>query len=174
MEAITSQHAALLQYVTSIDAFRFLYLCLTFHSVQVLKYIDLALSLTFAFHSLRIKYQPSEGSMMIDLSAIQSLELIQNIQNARSKDCLFGVMNETLTPMGSRLLRSTILQPSTQKDVLNQRYDAIHELSIKEDMFFQTRVGQFIRVLAKNCGSPLSALKSTYDVEKLLTSVSFS
>ncbi|KAH8770262.1 DNA mismatch repair protein-like protein MutS [Hyaloscypha finlandica] len=120
-----------------------------------LKYIDLAMSLTFAFHSLRIKYQPSEGTMMIDLSTIQSLELIQNIQNSKSKDCLFGVMNETLTPMGSRLLRSNILQPSTQKAVLNQRYDAVHEFTIKEDMFYQTRL----------------ALKSTHDVEKLLTSL---
>jgi DNA mismatch repair protein MSH4 len=86
--------------------------------------------------------------MMIDLSTIQSLELIQNIQNAKSKDCLFGVMNETLTPMGSRLLRSNILQPSTQKDILTQRYDAVHELSIKEDMFFQTRLGQFTSPLS--------------------------
>ena len=81
--------------------------------------------------------------MMIDLSTIRSLELIQNIQDARSKECLFGVMNETLTAMGSRLLRSTILQPSTETDVLNSRYDAVQELSEKEDMFYQTRLGQF-------------------------------
>lgn len=118
-----------------------IYLILLFS--QVLKYIELAMSLTFAFHSLRIKYQPSEGTMMIDLSTIQSLELIQNMQNSKSKDCLFGVMNETLTPMGSRLLRSNILQPSTQKDVLNQRYEAVHEFTVKEDMFFQTRLGQY-------------------------------
>jgi DNA mismatch repair protein MSH4 len=108
---------------------------------QSLKYIDLSLSLTFAFHSLRIKYQPSEGSMMIDLSSIQSLELIQNLQKAKSKECLFGIMNETLTPMGSRLLRNSILQPSTQADVLTQRYDAVDEISNREDMFFQIRKG---------------------------------
>lgn len=78
---------------------------------------------------------------MIDLSTIQSLELIQNIQNAKSKDCLFGVMNETLTPMGARLLRSNILQPSTQETVLKQRYEAVQELSSKEAMFYQTRLG---------------------------------
>lgn len=119
---------------------------------QALKYIDLSLSLTFAFHSLRIKYQPSEGSMMIDLSTIQSLELIQNLQNSRSKECLFGLMNETLTPMGSRLLRSSILQPSTQAEVLTQRYDAVEEISNREDMFFQIRQGlsplTFIQVLS--------------------------
>jgi len=79
--------------------------------------------------------------MMIDLATIQSLELIQNIQNSKSKDCLFGLMNETLTPMGSRLLRSSILQPSTQADVLNQRFDALEEFTNKEEMFFQSRQG---------------------------------
>jgi DNA mismatch repair protein MSH4 len=79
--------------------------------------------------------------MMIDLSTIKSLELIQNLQNSRSKECLFGLMNETLTPMGSRLLRSSILQPSIQAGVLTQRYDAVEEMSNREDMFFQIRQG---------------------------------
>jgi DNA mismatch repair protein MSH4 len=79
---------------------------------------------------------------MIDLSTIHSLEIIQNLHNAKSKDCLFGVMNETLTPMGSRLLRSSILQPSTQEDVLTQRYDALEELTSKEDAFTQIRQGE--------------------------------
>lgn len=79
--------------------------------------------------------------MMIDLATIQSLELIQNLQNAKSKDCLFGLMNETLTPMGSRLLRSNILQPSTQSAVLAARYDALTELTENEDMYLQTRQG---------------------------------
>ncbi len=80
---------------------------------------------------------------MIDLSTIRSLELIQNIQNAKSNDCLFGLMNETLTPMGARLLRSCILQPSTSESVLNLRYDALDELTKKEDMFFATRQGRW-------------------------------
>lgn len=101
----------------------------------------MSLSLTFAFHSLRVKYQPSEDSMMIDLATIQSLELIQNLQNAKSKDCLFGLMNETLTPMGSRLLRSNILQPSTQSTLITARYDALAELSENDDMFLQARQG---------------------------------
>ena len=77
--------------------------------------------------------------MMIDLSTIQSLELIQNITNVKSKDCLFGLINETLTPMGSRILRSNILQPSTNEDLLKHRWDAVDELTANEDMFFDTR-----------------------------------
>ncbi len=79
---------------------------------------------------------------MIDLSTIQALELIQNLQDPKSKDCLFGLLNETLTPMGARALRSNILQPCTQPDVLNLRYDALEELTSKQDMFLQTRKGQ--------------------------------
>lgn len=80
---------------------------------------------------------------MIDLSTIISLELIQNLQNAKSKDCLFGLLNETLTPMGSRLLRSNLLQPSTEPGKLTARYDAVEELSTKEEMFYSVRQGLF-------------------------------
>lgn len=78
---------------------------------------------------------------MIDLSTIISLELIQNLQNAKSKDCLFGILNETLTPMGSRFLRGNVLQPSTDAEKLTERYEAVSELSQKEDMFFGVRNG---------------------------------
>lgn len=101
-----------------------------------------ACHLSIVSHSLRIQYQPSENSMMIDISTIQSLELIQNLHVSNSKDCLFGLLNETLTPMGSRMLRSNILQPSTQVDyTLVPRFDALDELTVKEDMFFEIRKG---------------------------------
>lgn len=119
----------------------------------VLKYVELALAKTFPVRSLRIKYEPSEGSMMIDLSTIRSLELVQNLQNAKSKDCLFGLLNETLTPMGSRLLRSNILQPLTSPATLNVRYESLEELSTREEMFFGVRL----------------ALKPFLDVDRMLT-----
>lgn len=87
--------------------------------------------------------------MLIDLATIVSLELIQNLQNARSKDCLFGVLNETLTPMGSRFLRSNILQPSTDTAKLNERYGALSELTLKEEMFFEVRQGKRKSALSK-------------------------
>jgi DNA mismatch repair protein MSH4 len=80
--------------------------------------------------------------MMIDLSTITSLELIQNLQNANSKDCLFGLLNGTLTPMGSRFLRSNILQPSTDNAKLEERFCALEELATKEEMFFAVREGR--------------------------------
>ncbi|KAL9002987.1 MAG: hypothetical protein Q9188_004105 [Gyalolechia gomerana] len=121
----------------------------------VLKYIELALSFSFAFHSLRFKYETSEGSMMIDLSTISSLELIQNLQNPKSKDCLYGLLNQTMTPMGARLLKSHLLQPSTSAEILEKRYDALHELATREDVFFAVR----------------QALKAFVDVDRILTAL---
>ena len=102
-----------------------------------------------------MKYEPSEGSMMIDVSTIYSLELVQNLQNPKSKDCLFGLLNKTQTPMGARLLRSNILQPITEAEVLDTRYDAVDELQTKEDMFHATR----------------AAVKNLLDVDRILTAV---
>ncbi|KAF1965024.1 hypothetical protein BU23DRAFT_520237 [Bimuria novae-zelandiae CBS 107.79] len=121
----------------------------------VLKYIELGLGVKFPYHSLRMKYEPSEGSMMIDVSTIYSLELVQNLHNPKSRDCLFGLLNETQTPMGARLLRSNVLQPLTDVDTLNKRYDAVDEIQIKEDMFHGTR----------------AALKNFLDADKILTAL---
>ena len=109
-----------------------------------MKYVDMSLELTFAPQTLRIKFEPSEGSMMIDLSTMASLELIQNLQNAKSRDCLFGLMNETLTPMGARFLRSNVLQPSTDAEKIGMRQEAVAEVASKEEMFFAIRSGNLL------------------------------
>ncbi|KAF5677578.1 dna mismatch repair msh4 [Fusarium heterosporum] len=119
-----------------------------------MKYIQQHFSITFMPHSLRIQYRPSEDTMMIDISAIQSLEIMQNLRNSKSKESLFGLLNHTITTMGSRMLRSNILQPSTRPDLfILPRYDALEELTTNEEMFLEIR----------------KVLKLFHDMEKLLT-----
>lgn len=88
--------------------------------------------------------------MIIDLSTIRALELIQNLQNAKSKDCLYGLLNQTLTPMGARVLKSHLLQPSTDSKTIENRYEALAELESKEDVFFAIRQGG-LSLLRKFC-----------------------
>ncbi|EEU40048.1 uncharacterized protein NECHADRAFT_90667 [Fusarium vanettenii 77-13-4] len=119
-----------------------------------MKYIQQHFSINFVPHSLRIQYRPSEDTMMIDISAIQSLEIMQNLRNPKSKDSLFGLMNHTTTPMGARMLRSSILQPPTRADLyITPRYEALDELTTNEEMFREIR----------------KALKLFRDTEKILT-----
>ncbi|KAJ5648719.1 hypothetical protein N7490_005091 [Penicillium lividum] len=120
-----------------------------------LKYVESELQRVFASHSLRIRFEPSQGSMTIDLKTIVSLELIQNLHIAKSRDSLYGLLNETLTPMGARLLRSTILQPCTERNKLTARYNAVEDLSTKEDMFVSVR----------------QSLKGFLDADKVLSSI---
>jgi DNA mismatch repair protein MSH4 len=91
---------------------------------------------------------------VLDVSTIHSLELIQNLEDPKSKQCFFGLLNETLTPMGARFLRTNILQPSTDVSKINARLSAVAELSTNQDMFFATRQGLLCReslMLRTNC-----------------------
>ncbi|PVH97768.1 hypothetical protein DM02DRAFT_673841 [Periconia macrospinosa] len=121
----------------------------------ILKYLDLGCGTTFAARSLRIKFESGQGAMLIDVSTIRSLELVQNLQNPKSRDCLFGLLNETQTLMGARMLRSNVLQPLTDKETIIRRYDAVDELQAKEQMFYATR----------------GALKNFIDADKVLTAL---
>jgi DNA mismatch repair protein MSH4 len=76
---------------------------------------------------------------MIDVSTITSLELIQNIENPQSKQCLFGLLNNTLTPMGARYLRTNLLQPSTNSSKISSRLKAVAELAENQDVLFSLR-----------------------------------
>lgn len=78
---------------------------------------------------------------MIDISTIANLELVQNLQSAKSKHCLFGILNETSTPMGARLLKNNILQPSTDREKIEGRWRAVEELSTREELFHNIRDG---------------------------------
>ncbi|KAJ0336606.1 hypothetical protein KNSL1_013226 [Colletotrichum chrysophilum] len=91
-------------------------------------------------NSLRVRFQSCEDTMMIDVSTILSLEIIQNLRKPQSKDNLVGLLNQTKTPMGSRVLRSNLLQPSTLKEAyLDPRYEAVEELHKSVDMFVDVR-----------------------------------
>lgn len=125
------------------------------NGTKALKYVELELQRTFAPHTLRIRFEPSQGSMTIDLATVVSLELIQNLHNVKSRESLFGLLNATMTPMGARLLRANILQPPTQRQKLTARYNAVEDLSTKEDMFVSVR----------------QAMKGFLDADKVLTSV---
>lgn len=107
-----------------------------------MKYIEMSLTISFAFRSMRIKYEPSEGAMMIDVSTIQALELVQNSQNPSSKDSLYGLLDQTLTQMGSRLLRSSILQPLVKEEIIEKRHVALEELTTHADLFVAVRRGR--------------------------------
>ena len=83
--------------------------------------------------------------MLIDYLSVRNLELVQNLQNPKSSQSLFGVLDHCQTPMGKRLLRANILQPSAgtglnsfsdqDLNTLEARLDAVQEIVQSEDIY---------------------------------------
>ncbi|KAK4144828.1 uncharacterized protein C8A04DRAFT_36202 [Dichotomopilus funicola] len=105
-----------------------------------MSYIEEEAEVIFRDNSLRITYKQPADTMGLDRSTITSLEIFQNIRNAKkSTSTLFGLLNHTLTPQGRRMVRSALLQPSTNRDIITMRHEAVEELSSNEDLFTEVR-----------------------------------
>lgn len=105
-----------------------------------MSYVEEEMEVIFRENSLHVKYSQAADTMGLDRSTITSLELLQNIRHAKgASSTLFGLLNNALTPQGRRLIRSTLLQPSTNKDVIVARHEAVEELSSNEDLFTEVR-----------------------------------
>ncbi len=70
-------------------------------------------------HLTRLQRLLATDSMTIDETAVETLELFPT---------LFGALNQTLTPMGARLLRQWMLRPLLDPGVIRARQDAIGSL----------------------------------------------
>ncbi|KAJ8590908.1 hypothetical protein M405DRAFT_932507 [Rhizopogon salebrosus TDB-379] len=123
------------------------------------KFVETHLNTRFSACSLRIRYIPVEGTMMIDPETVRNLELISNQTRKKSAHSLFGVLNHTYTAMATRLLRTNILAPLTAQSALDARLDAVEELIQSEDKFSDIK-------------DALKALNKM-DFDKLISSLGF-
>ncbi|KAJ8703274.1 MutS protein msh4 [Pleurotus ostreatus] len=103
------------------------------------KYAEIKMNARFASRSLRIRYVPIEGTLMIDPDTVRNLELVASLTHKKSTHSLFGVLNHTYTAMAARLLRANILSPVTVQDAINARLDFVEELICCEDKFTDIR-----------------------------------
>ncbi len=63
--------------------------------------------------------------MLLDEATRRNLELTATMRSGDAKGSLLAVLDATLTPMGSRLLRRWINQPLLDVDAINRRLDAV-------------------------------------------------
>ena len=63
--------------------------------------------------------------MAIDSNTRRALELTTPLMGTDKKATLFGVMNNTVTSSGQRLLNSRLCAPSTEADVIQKRLDVV-------------------------------------------------
>ena len=70
----------------------------------------------------------SSAFMVLDPQTQRNLELTSSIQEGRKEGSLLEILDETLTPMGGRLLRNWLTRPLRNVDGINYRLDAVEEL----------------------------------------------
>jgi DNA mismatch repair protein MutS len=78
-------------------------------------------------HLTRLARLATGDAMTIDEAAVETLELLDT-RDGRARGSLLGVLNETVTPMGARLLRQWLLRPLVDPDAIVPRQDALAAL----------------------------------------------
>jgi len=63
--------------------------------------------------------------MVLDASTRRNLELTETLRSAQEKGSLLGVLDQTATPMGARLLRQWVTQPLLDQAAIEQRLDRV-------------------------------------------------
>jgi DNA mismatch repair protein MutS len=76
-------------------------------------------------HLARPKVERPGGTMPLDEMTRRNLELVESLRGGDSEGTLLGVLDRTLTPMGSRLLRQWLLAPLTNRTEIEARLDAV-------------------------------------------------
>ncbi len=108
-------------------------------------------------HILRIRYYHKERHMMLDNVASANLELTETIRSKSRKGSLLGVLDRTVTSMGSRQLRAWVERPLQDKAEIEKRLDAVEE---------------FLSAPFR-ADSLRDALSGVYDVERLLSKIAY-
>src|SRR5438093_2014512 len=78
-------------------------------------------------HLTRLQRLTAADAMMLDETAVVTLELLES-SGGSVRDSLFGVLDETVTPMGARLLRQWLLRPLLDPAAIAARQAAIGAL----------------------------------------------
>jgi DNA mismatch repair protein MutS len=79
-------------------------------------------------HISRLSPYDRGKTLLIDEATRRSLELTQTLRDGKRESSLLGVMDETVTNMGSRMLAEWLDDPLTDVKSIGQRLDAVEEL----------------------------------------------
>ena len=105
-------------------------------------------------HITKINRIPIDGHVWLDRFTVRNLEIFH--PNNFEGKCLIDVIDNTISPMGGRLLKRWLALPSTDKDLISQRHNIVdHFISEDEHRNFVCEL-----------------LSSLSDIERLVSKIS--
>lgn len=90
-----------------------------------------------AEHIRNVRTYRTDQYLTIDGASLRNLEVFQSLGDSKGHS-LFGIINQTITSMGARMLRTWMQQPLLQIDLIVERQDAVDALltnpSLRDDL----------------------------------------
>jgi DNA mismatch repair protein MutS len=115
----------------------------------LLNYLEETQKDTLSFRKVSVLRRASY--MLLDAATLRNLEITKNMRSGETEGSLLWVIDETLTPMGGRLLRAWLLNPLLHPEEISGRQDAVST--------FMGDTGRLSKLQAH--------LNGIYDIERL-------
>jgi len=105
-------------------------------------------------HISSLKYYSLTKFMQIDKSTARNLELTQSLIGSSYRGSFFSILDDTVTPMGKRLLKEWITRPLIDKKLILERQETVQDLIEKIQNNFDLRdilrgIGDLSRLISK-------------------------
>ncbi len=97
-----------------------------------------------AEHISDLSYLESNEFMILDAVTLKNLEIVES-RSDKNKRTVLSVIDQTVTGMGARLLRSWILRPSIRRSEIQTRLAAVAELT---DSIFRDKIRFLLKEVA--------------------------
>ncbi len=88
-----------------------------------------------AAHIADIGYFEAQDYLVLDAVTLRNLEIVEGQSGGGRARSLLGVIDETVTGMGARMLRAWVMRPSMRRGEIDARLDAVEDLTapVKRD-----------------------------------------
>lgn len=108
-------------------------------------------------HVRTVRLRQIADGLLIDPTTLKHLEVVESMNGGRAGS-LLDEIDRTVTPMGSRMMRTWLLRPLTALEAIRDRLDAVEELAVR----------------TTDRGKLRETLKSIQDLERLISRVALS
>ncbi len=103
-------------------------------------------------HITNVSRVEEDNFVWLDRFTVRNLELFGSSHD--NGKCLIDIIDDTVTPMGSRLLKRWLALPLKQLDLINERLEVVHYFTTNSDLKSQLRtqfdeIGDLERLISK-------------------------
>jgi len=166
-------------HIHSLDAFGCQGLSLGIQAgAAVLRYVRETQPTASLDHIRQVRVRHRDDTMHLDAATIRNLELVRPATRADEfsghRSCtLLGVIDRTVTPMGSRLLRDWLLRPLVACAAINARHEAVDEFKNQLDARMHLRAAlQTVQDIPRLCSRVSLGVANPRDIVALKLSLS--